>query len=577
MMKKINEYIKQIGIEIKNIFGTKLMIVSLCLLLIGAIALPLLGRLEFGNNSNHYGGYAEELEVNGVSISNNSPHYWEIREALYAKEDAESNATNEKADLQIEYLDIIIDSFVDAYVKSIDHEDYRMSLVYKKIELLTSLFILDHIDFNIQEMQSVLTDRFMYRENSGDFNTTYYDLNDIERMKKYQDAEDELKTINNIIDNNNHEAYLKYTIANFNNNIVESQHQIEELEKDIIEKPENEEMYSETIINLKSSIETINEISLPISEYRLEHDIAPGSDKWQDKALQNKENASVSLKYTEVVSQEKFSNDNGLKEEHKTYDAYKKAIEKRINEYTEQLLIANNSLETQKPDMLYVKDSTRNKVTNFLYYSLLFAVIAAIISGKSMASEFQSGTIRLLLVRPKTRTKIALSKLLAIIFVFLVVYGLSVVLNLLTNGFIYGFADLSYPNYTISSSINGISFFSFIVPKISACTVTILFASSVAYFLSVVTRNTALSVAIPLICFVGSQIFMDIVGYSQKFKWVIYTPAPYINLPSILAGHIYSQSGIEPNVVYGVSLLVALSVIITAIGTFLFNKKDIVN
>ncbi|WP_461205288.1 ABC transporter permease [Clostridium sp. DL1XJH146] len=589
-MKNINAYLKQIRIEIKNMFGTKGKIVLLCLLLIGAIAIPLLGLVNFGNNDNYYGGYEEELEVNGVIIPIESPLYWEIQDMVYRKEEVEANATDEKSDLKLEYLDMMINSYADVAVKLTGYEDYRMNLVYEKNELLKSMFILDHMDLSIEEMQLIISNQEMYQDeyfgkdistqNIGDssYLETYYDMDEIERMEKYEEDEEQLKTISDIIDNDNHEAYFNYEIDNYNNQLVEYKDQIEQIEKDIIEKPENEKIYEETIKGIRTSIENINEIQLPIMQYRLEHDIIPGSNKWQDIALRNKEGAMQSLKYTEAVSQEEYNDDNnGLKQRYDNYDEYKKAIEIQINEYSEQLLVANSSLETQKPDMNYVKDSTRNKVTGFLFYSLLFAVVAAIVSGKSIAKEFQSGTIRLLLIRPKTRKKVALSKFFAILIVFLATYGISVILNLLANGFIYGFADLTYPNYSISSGINGISFFSFIMPKILACMVTIIFGAAVAYLLSIVTRSTALSVAIPLICFAGSLILMSIIAFSEKFKWIVYTPVPYINMPLIFTEGMYLPGGVDPKTGYGVSLLIGLSVIFVALGTYFFKKKDIVN
>ncbi len=583
-MKNINAYLKQIRIEIKNMFGTKGMIIVLSLLLIGAIVIPLLGLIDFGNNDNYYGRYNEELEVNGVTITSESPLYWEIQDMLYRKEEVEANATDEKADLKLEYLDMLIDSHANAAVKLTDYEDYRMRLVYQKNELLKSMFIIDHMDLSIEEMQLVINNQEMYRDKyvedvgNSSYLQYYYDLSEIERMKKYEEAKEELKIINDIIDNNNTEEYFKYEISDFNNQIAELESQIEEVQNDIIEKPENEKMYAETIENYKSSIENIKEIRLPIMQYRLEHDVIPGSGEWQDIALRNKENSMHTLNHTKVLSQEEYNDDNdGLKQRYKNYNDYKTDIEEILNLSSEQLLVANNSLESQKPDMQYVKKGTRNRTTNFLFYSLLFAVVAAIISGKSIAKEFQSGTIRLLLIRPKTRKKVALSKFFAILIVFLATYGISIILNLVTNGFIYGFADLTYPNYTISSGINGVSFLGFIMPKILACMVTIIFGAAVAYLLSIVTRRTALSVAIPLICFAGSLILMSIIGYSEKFKWIVYTPVPYINMPIIFTEGMHMPGGVEPNIAYGVSLLIALSVIFVALGTYFFKKKDIVN
>lgn len=227
--------------------------------------------------------------------------------------------------------------------------------------------------------------------------------------------------------------------------------------------------------------------------------------------------------------------------------------------------------------MKYVDEGTRKKIANFLWYSLIIAVFSAIMGGGLIAREFQSGTVRLLLIRPKTRTKIALSKLFALMIISISIYAVCILVNVITNGFIFGFADLGYPNYTITAGAKGISFFVYILPKILACIVVVIFATSTAYFLSVATKNTALSVSIPLVCFAGSLIAMSIIGYSPKFKWIIYTPLPYVNMPQIMSGNFYSPAGIEPNVAYGVCLLLVLSVLAVVFGTIIFKKRDINN
>ena len=325
-------------------------------------------------------------------------------------------------------------------------------------------------------------------------------------------------------------------------------------------------------------METYDLITMPILQYRIENDIIPGMDDWRDDALNSKESALYNLHYNnEMMTQEEFEEDQYNKWEYGTYANYQKVIEKRIEESTNQLQIAEKSLETNKPDMDFVDDGSRKKVTKFLWYSLIIAVFAAIFAGVLMAREFQSGTVRLLFIRPKSRAKIALSKFFALILICIALYASCVILNLVTNGIVFGFSDLGYPNYTISAGVKGISFFAYIMPKLLACFVVVFFGASIAYFLSIVTRNTALSVSIPLVCFAGALIAMQIIGYSEKYKWIIYTPLPYVNMPQILTESYYSPAGIEPILSYGIVMLIGLSIAAVAAGTIILKKRDITN
>ena len=86
-----------------------------------------------------------------------------------------------------------------------------------------------------------------------------------------------------------------------------------------------------------------------------------------------------------------------------------------------------------------------------------------------------------------------------------------------------------------------------------------------------------MSVSIPLVSFAGSLIAMGIIGYSEKFKWIIYTPLPYVNMPQILTGSYYSPHGIEPIIPYGIGLLLGISVISVILSTIILRKRDITN
>ena len=102
-------------------------------------------------------------------------------------------------------------------------------------------------------------------------------------------------------------------------------------------------------------------------------------------------------------------------------------------------------------------------------------------------------------------------------------------LNLITNGILFGFSDCAYHNYTISGDIN---FFAYYVPKLLACTVSIILAFAVAFMLSVIIKNVAVAVAVPIACFIGCNIVMATITYSGAMNWVAYTPIPYVQISS---------------------------------------------
>ncbi len=575
----MKEYTNQISLEIKKILGSKLLLVFMGILVLLSIATPMLSRLELFRQRYYYGGYEEEtLEIDGIVIENDSMLFWEIFQLQDTKNRLNSEATDSNDDLTLELIDIMLKDYLEISQEVKSYDDYRSRVVWGRREHVMNVFILEHMDVEASDMEQILQKSNMYYMDVSSLEKNFYDLSDEEKADKLADSKESLELTHKIIITGDHQAYFDYLLIDAEMTIKGYEQEIERLQQSIVQDPANEDIFNEQIEDMQKSIKNYEIITLPILNYRIENDIIPGSDDWRDTALNYKQNALNELEYnSEIKTQEEFEEDQYLKWDYDSYADYKKAIEERIKDATNRLLIAEKSLETGKPDMEYVQDGTRKKVSNFLWYSLLIAVFATIFAGGLMAREFQSGTIRLLFIRPKSRTKIALSKFFALIVICVAVYAVCILFNLITNGILFGFKDLTYPNYTVSAGVNGISFFAYLVPKILACFVVVLFGASVAYFMSILTRNTALSVSIPLVCFAGSLIAMNIIGYSEKYKWIIYTPLPYMNMPQILTGQYYSPTGVEPIISLGIGMLLGLSLIAVIAGTIILKKRDITN
>ena len=579
-MKNIKEYFSQTKLEIKKIIGSKLMIVFIAILLLLSIAAPILSTLDIFGPRYYYGyGYMEgELVVNDITIEDDSIFYWDIYQLTQTKQWLQDNATSSNDDLAIELVDILLQDYLSMANEIKDYQDYRANVVWMRTGNIVDIFIIQHIDVPAEDMQMILESANAYYRDPYSVKSQYYDISDEERQLKLENAQKDLALSDKIIKYGDHDAYFEYIMGQAQNEIESMKTEIERLEQSIIDDPSNESIFNEQIENIKQQIKNTEEIRIPIIEYRIANDIVPGADDWRDTALNSKEGALYDIQYNgQLKTQEEFEKEEYLKWQYGTYEKYKKAVQKIVDDATNRLQVAEKSMETGKPDMQFVEDGSRQKVSNFMWYSLLIAVFAAIFAGGLMAREFQSGTIRLLFIRPRSRAKIALSKFFALILICAGVYAASVILNLITNGIMFGFSDFGYPNYTISSGLRGVGFFAYIMPKLLACFVVVIFGASTAYFLSIVTRSTALSVSIPLVAFAGSLIAMQFVGYSEKYSWIVYTPLPYVNMPQILTGSYYSPAGIEPIVPLGIAMLLVISVVAIVSSIIILKKRDITN
>ena len=103
-------------------------------------------------------------------------------------------------------------------------------------------------------------------------------------------------------------------------------------------------------------------------ELRLERNIIPGEDIWQNSALSDIENSRNQISWTEIVPEEEFFKNTWLVQQYGTYQKYVNAIQSQIDELNKTILIAQNSLDANEPDMKYVPGGSRNRTVSFLDY-----------------------------------------------------------------------------------------------------------------------------------------------------------------------------------------------------------------
>ena len=211
--------------------------------------------------------------------------------------------------------------------------------------------------------------------------------------------------------------------------------------------------------------------------------------------------------------------------------------------------------------MKYVPSGSRSQTVGFLSYSMVVALFGVLLGGWLIASEYQQGTIRLLMIRPKTRSKILLAKFTAAALVWLAVDLLTSLINLITNGILYGFGDFAFPNYTVGGQIGFAAYF---LPRLLACLLPILFSFAIAFMLSVIIKNMAVAIVVPVVFYIGSFILTSFTIYSSGAQWLFWTPFPFLQMWSLFtpgsAFQYLAQQGISFNLPYGLTLLLVLSV-----------------
>ncbi len=599
----MSKIFSQIGIEMKNILRHKFLLVIAIIALAAALLAPALGMLISLFNIND-GGYpipgpiiyekraamsavydgkggGESITVDGVIITPENPFYWQIKSADDQKNNFKSMqgqfANPETLNLLLDMVDTETAFYVKCAKSVPKFGDYRADFAWVGVQKLYDKFFLEHTDAKEEALLEMLN----YGKGFIDpetFKKRYLQITPEERLAALDKADDFLGKVYQVIENNDFPLYVEVSVQQQNDQIADLNAQIAIQEKAITENPSQEENLNQIIENLKSQIKVIETVNIPMLQYRLEKNIIPGDGSWQNNAINDVTNARNELVYNVIVSEDKFKNDQGLIQQYKTYPAYVKYMQGRINDLNDTILIAQKSLDASQPDMKYVNNGARNKSVQFLDYSIAIAIFAVLVGGWILASEFQQGTIRLLMIRPKTRIKILMSKFAAALLICLAMYTAGSLLNLLANGIFYGFTDFGYPNYTVSGGIN---FFAYYIPKLFACMVPIVFAFTVAFMLSVVSKNIAVSISVPIACFVLCTIAMNFLPARGLQEWLAYTPLPYVQLSSFFIQFSpvrqLLERGFPATLTIGIIMLMLLSAVWTAISIVVFKKRDITN
>jgi ABC-2 type transport system permease protein len=605
----VKSFLRQLKFEILNIIRSKFLMIIGILLLAAAIAMPVIdfaasrkkpdGAIDrpipmpmngsVSVKSARVGipvlpgpdmGNRDSITIDGITINSDNPFYWNIyhlvQEKEYVENDRERFSSPEALDLYLSLMDAEIQHHLKFAMHITDYRDYRYDLNWRGQESIYDKFTFENADVSEDALLEVLQQR---RGMDPEYlRSKYLDLPPEEKLAALDRIEGELAELYSILENNDFPLYVDYRIRMESKTIEDLKEQIAKQEQEIINNPSQEDIINNIIEDLKRQIALIEENTIPILQLRLERNIIPGEDTWQNSALSEIENLRNQLSYTEIVSEEEFNQQPWLAQQYGTYQKYVDAMQAQIDEMNNNIIIAEKSIDSDKPDMKFVSDGPRNRTVRFLSYSVFIALFAVLLGGWLMASEFQQGTIRLLMIRPKTRTKILAAKFLSALIISVVIYISGSLLNALTNGICFGFSDFAYPNYTLAGEIG---FLAYYLPKMLACIVPVIFSYAFAFMLSVLIRNVAVSIAVPIAGFIANTIFMPILAYTGSANWIAYTPLPYMQLSSFFIQYSVMQEfirrGVPLNLTYGIILLLGLSVLFIGTAVYVFRKRDIVN
>lgn len=325
--------------------------------------------------------------------------------------------------------------------------------------------------------------------------------------------------------------------------------QIEELNTLIAQDSENED--------LKTQLKSL-ELQKEVVNLRLDKNINYGSDNYKSIAVQN-----YRMYMGNYIQSSQGKN---LTDEDKS----------EINGYLENANLYKYDLYN---DTEYQNTATANYTfqNSIGTYIAIIVMVVVIVAGVSISEEFNKGTVKLLLVRPYSRTKILISKLIAVFITMLVTTVAILLLQFIIGGIVYGFGtymmNVVQFDFTTNSIIT-LNIFAYL-GLIFICKLPIfILIGTLAFALSTLFLNSPLAVALPILGYMGSDV-INMIAISYKWDWVKYFVTPNWDLSQYLFGGtpMFSEISIE----FSITICAIYFVIMLAASIVSFKKRNIKN
>lgn len=289
-----------------------------------------------------------------------------------------------------------------------------------------------------------------------------------------------------------------------------------------------------------------------------------------------------------TLSRGDFENDYSFVESYGTYEKYCEIMDKSYYDNIAAVDILRYSAENGKPLPEMYPSSTRYTIMESVTGNVSFILLLCIILAATiMASEHMAGTIRLLVIRPRARWKILLSKLMAIVIYGLAAFAVASALSVAVTLIVSGTGDIAVPMLLHRhGEVKEVSFVIYLLAKTAIIALPDLLILTAAFFLSVAAKKVVFAVAIPmLITMFGSVASSLTVLFHAKLPFLKWTLLPYFItegyttdvVTRTASNALFDFTSLGFDLEIGVVLFIIHVAIFTALSFIVFRRQQIKN
>ena len=233
-----------------------------------------------------------------------------------------------------------------------------------------------------------------------------------------------------------------------------------------------------------------------------------------------------------------------------------------------KLKIAEYRLENDIPTPPSNPWSALLTLSGLMEMVIIFAII---IAADMVAGEYTAGTMKLLLIRPHSRTKILLSKYIAVSLFAVVMLALLVVFGYATNALFYGSGNIYTTDLFLNQQgqIVQQNVLMQVIKMYGLSIFPVMGYVTLAFAVSTILRNSALAVGISLFIMIVGNSMIEATAKMEGLKYL-----PFANSDiSLYIFHLPARP--EMTLGFSISVLLAYIFTLTFISWAVFKKRDV--
>lgn len=302
-------------------------------------------------------------------------------------------------------------------------------------------------------------------------------------------------------------------------------------------------------------------------DYRLDKDIAPEENSfaddadWHNAVLDTFMDNTLRAEYSFSEQQKQAYEDNALTARYRLENEV--SVNIAGSSMTEMMSEdGGQQYETGgiEKQTMWSSFSSSTSVVSFI------GMLIIVIAGGIIASEFSNGTIKFLLINPRTRGKILLSKYITVISIGYIMMILCYIFSLISSVLFFGTSDMGAMYITTSQGVTkAISGFRYIFEQYMLSSVYVVVMATFAFAISSVVKSSSLAIGLGIFAMSMGENAVTILKMAFNVDAGRYTIFANSNLQTIAQGQTLFP---------GQTLSFAIAVIVIHMAVFLLTAWD---